>query len=109
MDYDDRGLAALPKLVGGPRYTRPPRTGITPVERPASPDDLPLVSERTAEDRALAVELDLDPASQSLDDVPADDVPPGRHVNGSVPGHSAPRGSRLGAMLRGRSGSSGVD
>lgn len=59
MDYDDRGLAALPRLVGGPKYSRPP-VGIQRVERPPDPDDLPLVSERTPEDRELASQLGLD-------------------------------------------------
>lgn len=60
MDYDDRGLAAMPKLVGGPKYSRPPGAGATKTERPPDPDDLPLVSSWTEEDHAIAQELGLD-------------------------------------------------
>ena len=60
MDYDDRGLAAMPKLVGGPKYSRPPVTGVVAADRPPDLDDLPLVSHRTAEDHALAQELGFD-------------------------------------------------
>jgi hypothetical protein len=62
VDYDDHGLAALPKLVGGPKYSRPPVTGLERAERPPDPDDLPLVSQRTPEDSALAAELGLESA-----------------------------------------------
>jgi hypothetical protein len=58
VDYDDRGLAALPKLVGGPRYSRPP-VGAQPVERTPGLDDLPLVSDWTPEDQELAVQLGI--------------------------------------------------
>ncbi|MFN8631249.1 MAG: hypothetical protein U0838_13315 [Chloroflexota bacterium] len=65
MDYDDRGLAAMPKLVGGPRYTRPPVSGLPSTQRPPDPDDLPLVAARTEEDEALARELGLDAAGMT--------------------------------------------
>ncbi len=60
MDYDDHGLAAMPKLVGGPRYSRPPAAGGAQTERPPDPDDLPLVAERTPEDHEVARELGID-------------------------------------------------
>jgi hypothetical protein len=60
VDYDDHGLAAMPKLVGGPRYSRPPVGAPPRVERPPDPDDLPLVAERTPEDEALAAELGVE-------------------------------------------------
>jgi hypothetical protein len=65
VDYDDRGLAAMPKLVGGPKYSRPPVLGLPHAERPLDPDDLPLLSERTPEDHALAESLGLHPAAGS--------------------------------------------
>ncbi len=61
MDYDDRGLGAMPKLVGGPRYTRPP-VGLPPAERPSDPDDLPLESERASENGTLGVDPGFAPA-----------------------------------------------
>ncbi len=64
MDYDDQGLAAMPKLVGGPKYSRPP-VPVERAERPPDPDDLPLMSEWTPEDEELAAQLGLgnDPAT----------------------------------------------
>jgi hypothetical protein len=50
----------MPKLVGGPRYSRPPVAIPSRIERPPDPDDLPLVAEWTPEDIALAAELGLD-------------------------------------------------
>lgn len=58
MDYDDHGLGAMPKLVGGPKYSRPP-VPVARAERPPDPDDLPLMSEWTPEDQELAVQLGL--------------------------------------------------
>ncbi len=109
MDYDDRGLAALPKLVGGPRYTRPPRTGVTPAQRPASPDDLPLVSERNAEDHTLAAELHLDASPLELDTVPPPDGQDGEPANGSGPDLRTPRPQALAALFRGRAGDPDAD
>jgi hypothetical protein len=44
---------ALPSLYGAPAYTRPPRPrGV--VERPFDPDDLPLATLQTDEERRLA-------------------------------------------------------
>jgi len=60
VDYEDRGLAAVPKLVGGPRYSRPPVGTPSRLERPPDPDDLPLVAERTPEEDELARELGID-------------------------------------------------
>jgi hypothetical protein len=61
VDYDDHSIAAMPKLVGAPNYSRPPVAAAFRVERPVDPDDLPLVSERTSEDHDLARELGLEP------------------------------------------------
>lgn len=70
MDYDDRGLSSMPKLVGGVGYRRPPAAGAGGVERPPDPDDLPLESARTPEDEALAHELGLAPPPRRLVAVP---------------------------------------
>lgn len=52
---------ALPSLRGAPAYSRPPRrTDVT--ERPLDPDDFPLASYQTDEERRLASAL---PASHS--------------------------------------------
>jgi hypothetical protein len=66
VDYDDRGLVSLPKLVGGPRYSRPPVARLNQVPRPPDPDELPLVSERTPEDHALAEELGIESSALSV-------------------------------------------
>lgn len=66
MGYDDdRGHMAMPKLVGGPKYSRPPVAAMKHVERPPDPDDFPLASEWTPEDHVLAQELGLDGRSAS--------------------------------------------
>jgi len=70
VDYDDHGLTAMPKLVGGPRYSRPPVSAASPIERPPDPDDLPLVAERTPEDHALAAELGIEVQAAAVLTVP---------------------------------------
>jgi len=44
---------ALPSLYGAPAYSRPPRP-VSTVERPLDPDDLPLATHQTEEERRLA-------------------------------------------------------
>lgn len=44
---------ALPSLYGAPAYTRPPRP-VAVMERPLDPDDLPLATHQTEEERRLA-------------------------------------------------------
>jgi len=44
---------ALPSLYGAPAYSRPPRPPVE-VARPIDPDDLPLATEQTEEERRLA-------------------------------------------------------
>ncbi len=126
MDYDDRGLAALPKLVGGPRYSRPP-VGAQPVERAPGLDDLPLVSDWTPEDQELAVQLGISvtaAADQGAAVTTAADGgtarvrqtgtahaaahPKGTWSAGGRPGTPAPARRRLGSILKGRDGQSGV-
>ena len=70
MDYDDHGLTAMPKLVGGPRYSRPPVSATVRIERPPNPDDLPLVAERTPEDHELAAELGIEAQTAAVLAVP---------------------------------------
>lgn len=55
---DDHGHVALPKLYGAPAYARPPAKPVERAERPFDPDELPLESARTDEDRELAPGFD---------------------------------------------------
>jgi hypothetical protein len=50
---EDQGHVALPKLYGAPAYARPPIVPVVKTERPLDPDDLPLESEQTEEEREL--------------------------------------------------------
>ncbi len=112
MNHDDRGLVSLPKLVGGPRYTRPP-VGLPQTARPPDPDELPLVSERTPEDHALAQELGIGP-SPSATHTTAVDAGNGARPNGSwtaADGRAATgrRSLHLGfGLFRGRKDQSGI-
>ena len=47
---------ALPSLYGAPAYSRPPRPPVE-VVRPLDPDDLPIATEQTEEERRLADSL----------------------------------------------------
>jgi len=53
---DEQQHMALPRLYGGPAYSRPPRP-VGEIVRPFDPDELPLEAERTEVDQALASEL----------------------------------------------------
>ncbi len=55
---EDHVHVALPQLYGAPAYARPPVAVAAPVERPVHPDDLPLESEQTDEERELARQLE---------------------------------------------------
>jgi len=117
VDYDDRGLASMPKLVGGPKYTRPPVVAFHPVERPPDPDDLPLESARTPDDEAMAQDLGL---SSSLAAAGVSDKAAGRTAahpgstqakSGGKTGGKAETSSsrrRLGGLFRGRNGKTGA-
>ena len=78
---DDHVHVALPKLYGAPAYARPPAQPVQRTERPFDPDELPIESARTDEDRELP--LDAHPS------------PNGEHPVGSAGNESRP-------MLRGR-------
>jgi hypothetical protein len=112
VDFDDRGVVSLPKLVGGPRYARPPIVGVAQTPRPPDPDELPLVSERTPEDHALAQELGIEPSPPSL---PAANEGAGRALHpsgswtadGTIAAEGRPRHRGL-PLFRGRSGRSGA-
>jgi hypothetical protein len=127
VDYDDHGLAAMPKLVGGPRYSRPPVVIPSRIERPPDPDDLPLVAEWTPEDVALAAELGLDATTTELA-APAFVTPPsltaasadaGGHASshpngswstgsGSIATEISPARRGFGGLFRGRRDRSGA-
>lgn len=102
MDYDDRSIAAMPKLVGAPNYSRPPVAAAFRVERPVDPDDLPLVSERTSQDDDLALELGLEPAPSA-----AAAMPPGPPVAGTAL-EASPRKRGIRALFHGPNGRSGA-
>jgi hypothetical protein len=53
---DEQQHMALPRLYGGPAYSRPPRP-TAEIVRPFDPDELPLEADRTETDHALANEL----------------------------------------------------
>ena len=53
---DEQQHMALPRLYGGPAYSRPPRP-VQEIVRPFDPDELPLEADRTEIDHALASEL----------------------------------------------------
>jgi hypothetical protein len=123
---DDHGHVAMPKLVGGPKYTRPPVAALSFAERPPDPDDFPLTSEWTPEDHALAQELGLDAprpnalgsavragAAMSAQPTPATDGhaarPNGRwSMSGGTMGADARPRHRGFGLFRGRSGRSGI-
>ncbi len=52
----DEQHMAMPRLYGGPAYSRPPRP-IEEIARPFDPDELPLEAERSEEDIRLADQL----------------------------------------------------
>lgn len=100
MDYDDRGIAAMPKLVGMPSYSRPPVAAAFRVERPVDPDDLPLVSDRTSDDHDLARDLCLEHS------LPAATPPTSPAVATASQANPPKRGIR--ALFHGRNGRSGA-
>ncbi|MGH2464832.1 MAG: hypothetical protein ACRDGI_05170 [Candidatus Limnocylindrales bacterium] len=53
---DEQQHMALPRLYGGPAYSRPPRP-VQEIVRPFDPDELPLEADRTEIDDALVSEL----------------------------------------------------
>jgi hypothetical protein len=57
---DDYVHVAMPKLYGAPAYARPPVEPVTRTERPLNPDDLPIESERTDDERAMLSSVDCD-------------------------------------------------
>jgi hypothetical protein len=56
VSTEDQPHVALPKLVGGPKYTRPPAA--VPVQpRPFDPDEMPIDAFMTEDERVLAESL----------------------------------------------------
>jgi hypothetical protein len=56
VSTEEQQHVALPKLVGGPKYTRPPAA--VPVQpRPFDPDEMPIDAFRTEDERDLAESL----------------------------------------------------
>ena len=57
----DEAHVALPRLYGASAYSTP-RSAVVRTALPMGPDDLPIENYRSAEDRALAVQLMARPA-----------------------------------------------
>jgi hypothetical protein len=57
---EEHAHVALPKLYGAPAYARPPVLTVVTTERPFNPDDLPLESQLTDEERELLAQGDPD-------------------------------------------------
>jgi hypothetical protein len=55
---DDYVHVAMPKLYGAPAYARPPVEPVARTERPLNPDDLPIESEQTDDERAMLTTVD---------------------------------------------------
>ncbi len=100
MANDDYGHVAMPKLYGAPAYARPPIAPVEPVERPVSPDDLPLESQQTDEERAMIQGLHGD----RTDAGQADLVAAGANGNGSRRGRSFGLRSIAGLVLGDKDG-----
>jgi len=74
---------ALPSLYGAPAYSRPPRPAAV-VARPLDPDDLPLTTHQTDEERRLAEALLASRASAPVGSDMGHELPGGGH-----PGYQA--------------------
>ena len=95
---------ALPSLRGAPAYSRPPRpAGVA--ERPLNPDDLPLATHQTEEERRLANALwasrGLDPARDGMGRELPGGGHPGYLVSGNGQHDRAPEMPPRGLSLRG--------
>ena len=62
----------MPKLYGAPAYARPPAVPVAPVDRPIDLDDMPLESERNAEDPEPVGQLEPRP----YESLAAEEQPP---------------------------------
>ena len=62
MANDEQVHVALPKLYGAPAYARPKPVPVQTAERPFDPDELPLESLQTDEERQLARQIGSRPA-----------------------------------------------
>lgn len=74
---------ALPKLYGAPAYARPP-AAVAHTQRPADPDDLPIVAEMTDDERTLADHLVVARQSNHV---------PGAALSGTAAGAVRPAGT----------------
>jgi hypothetical protein len=77
---------ALPKLYGAPAYARAPKP-VPDSERPFDPDDLPIVAERTDDERAFTTIPPASgphPASVSEPEPPATPRGPAAEASGSA-------------------------
>jgi hypothetical protein len=93
---------ALPSLYGAPAYSRPPRP---PVEapRPIDPDDLPISTQQTGEERRLAEALfasrSFVPAGVAGLETPGSGDPGYQAANGQPRTESLPFPRRIGLRV----------
>lgn len=57
MANDESQYVALPKLFGAPAYARPPVEPVARADRPFDPDEFPLESAQTEEERLLLAQV----------------------------------------------------
>ncbi|MEI7744361.1 MAG: hypothetical protein WCK58_11525 [Chloroflexota bacterium] len=87
----------MPKLLGGPAYSRPGPRLAQPVERPFDPDDLPLEADRSAEDHDLVQQVIAQAYDSAGADASTSDGSPGlrgRPFRLRLPGISKPEDGR---------------
>lgn len=57
MNNEEHVHVALPKLYGAPAYARPPAQPVQRADRPFDPDEMPLESAQTDDERELIRQL----------------------------------------------------
>lgn len=84
---------ALPSLYGAPAYSRPPRPAMD-VARPIDPDDLPLATHQTEDERRLAEALLASRGQASVEAGMGPGLRGGGHPAYQVPGTGQPDRAR---------------
>jgi hypothetical protein len=84
---------ALPSLYGAPAYSRPPRP-VGVIERPLDPDDLPLATLQTDEERRLAGALLASRGGAPVGGRVERELPGGGHPGYEAPGNGSRENNR---------------